>query len=167
MSKAKVAAIAVILALGASIAWGEEVVEILQELNSAPAAVPASPVSSPESTDLSTPVRPRLTRKAKRVIVAPTSSVANVTACIEVVVFQRVAGTTTYGTVATVQTITFGSTGETGSISGRFPSYDYLSAQTLGCQVYDVRLLYVSSGNVTWTSWTLGTNTVKAGTTDE
>lgn len=169
--KKKLAALVVLVGLGlAGLARAEDIVEILQELVFAPENVPSSVLTAAESTNLATPVRPKLTRRCPRVAISPSFSVANATACIEVVLYQRPPTTSAnnYAGVALLQTITAASVGEAGSNLGRIPAYEgILTASTVGCQIYDVRLRSVSSGNVTWSSWTLGPETVRAKSTGE
>lgn len=136
-------------------------------LTDAPAVVLSSPASGADSTAIgSTPVRPKSTRGCPRVVVSPTLSANGATVCLAVVLYHKTGSTYTGATVAAVQTFS-------GSViptidSGRFTTTDgYLVAPTLGCQIYDVRVLAISAGNVTWRSWPLGADSAPSTTTDE
>jgi hypothetical protein len=136
-------------------------------LPTAAANVLSSPLSSAGSTAIgSTPLRPKSTRNCPRVVVAPSLSDNTATVCLAVVLYHQTGTTYTGETVAAIQTFT-GTTAMTID-SGRFVTTDgYLTVPTLGCQSYDVRVLYISTGNVTWRSWPLGADTAASTTTDE
>lgn len=136
-------------------------------LPSAPAVVLGSPISSPDASSITaTPVRPRDTAGCPRVVVAPTLSDNTATACLAVVLYHKVSSTYSFGCIAAIQTFT-GTTAMT-SDSGRFTTTDfYLVVPTLGCQTYDVRLLAISAGSITWRSWRLGPDSAAAGTSSE
>jgi hypothetical protein len=136
-------------------------------LTSAAASVNAANVSGADATDLGTAVRPRATHGDPYVEISPSGSVQHATACFEVILYQRPTGstTTTYQTIALVQTVTFDGMD---TISGRYVgTQGNLEAKTLGCQVYDVRVRNVSSGNVNWYSWTVGASSAPAGQASE
>jgi hypothetical protein len=163
---ALIPALLVLLGLGA--AYGGDMVEYVEALSEPPVYVQAVAISAAESTDLATPVRKRLTRKASRVIVSPTFSSATATATLEVVLYQRLNGTDTYSTISLYQAIAAATTSTGGALSGRYPCTDgFLVAPTLSCQVYDVRVVAISAGDLKWTSWTSGLSSVPAGQSAE
>jgi hypothetical protein len=116
----------------------------------------ASNLSSADTSSCDTPIRPRLTNGDPSVVLSPTGSQQGATCCIQVLLYQRNGSTTTYETVAVVQTFTFDMP-LTETAGGRWGSRDgFLNAPTLGLQVFDARVESISGGNVNWKAWTKG-----------
>lgn len=168
MNRNKLYAIGLVLAL-ASVALADVVYEALRPLPGTLANALPSTVSSADTNNYDTPLRPRKTRGDPKVIVSPSCSVQGATVCLEVIVYERPdvpAGATAHpGTIAAIGTFTANATNP---VNGRYWSDDgFLLAPTLSCQVYDVRVRSISTGNVTWKSWTGGANSTSASTASE
>jgi hypothetical protein len=159
------AALAMVLAL-AGAALAEVIYEALKPIVDAPTANLASPLTVADTGSFVTATRPRLTHGNSKIVVVPTFSTAGATATIEIIGYHRLGSTTTFGTLLLSQPVVASST--LNSNATRYVITDgYILAPTLGLQVYDVRLRSISGGDVTWTSWTLGHDSITAGATNE
>lgn len=142
----------------AGLALGDQTVHENQApLNQgAPVSIYSSNVSSAQSLTMDTALNPRSTHGDPTYWFAPTSSVQGSTACFIFGLYQRPTGssTTTYCTVALVQTVTFDGNM---TIGGRFPpTGGPILIPTGSCQIIDPRVQSVSAGNVNAYAWSSG-----------
>lgn len=156
--------------IGAGLVFADQaVITTYAPMHKAPGQAISSPVSSPASIVLDTPVNPRATAGDAFVVVAPSSSIQGAQICLEVILYQRddvTLQSSTYGTIAATTTITCNSLD---TIGGRYvpTTSPYILAPTLGLQVYDVRLRSISSGNASWISWHCGKATAPSSSSNE
>lgn len=156
--------------LSGGIAYAAEVIyEVVADLSSAPGDV-LSATSTADSASAATAARPRKIRGASSIVVNPTFSVAGAQAVIEVWGYFREPGTSTQSAPVLLLSQNVTASLTCTADGTRYVASDgYLLAPTLGCQIYDVRLRKIGSsdGNVKWSSWTLGPQSVPAGSTNE
>jgi hypothetical protein len=144
------------------------VAEVNIALTTAVSPALSSPLSSADSAAISdtVPLRSRSTRGCPRVILTPTLSDNTATVCLEVALYTNISGAYRYTGICHVATFT-GMVRPT-SDSGRFGVTDrYWSVPTMGAHVYDVRVGYISAGNVTWRGEPLGGDTGATTTTTD
>jgi hypothetical protein len=154
--------------LYASVTFGAIVFDALSELppSSPPAYVIAAVTTSDQST-YDTPLRPRRIKSNAKAVFSPTFSVAGATAVFEVALYhEKVDGTRTFWTLAGPITVTAKSR-PTDTVGGRYVATSENVLPTLGAQVYDLRLVSISSGDVRWTQAAVGCDTIVATTANE